>query len=283
MTTRTASAAARPGSLSRWVQSPAWLRAFLAGALLCLALAMLQAWTSEFRPGNYWGLGYGIAAALLLAAVGCYSIRRRTPGRGPASARHWLQFHIYGGALFLLLLLMHSAFRAPHGILTTALWLLSFWLVISGILGCLIQRWIPRLLTSGLRTEANYQRIPELVEAIRRQAQKIAEQAAAPVQAYYRDSLSPRMAHPQTRLIFFVDITGGMRPEIRQSDHLRAFLDDEGKRALDRLIELLKAKTELDAHYTLQKALRWWLYGHVPFSMILIVLVAVHIASVLYY
>lgn len=276
-------ATAGPVMRSRWVQSPAWLRAFLGAVLLCLAVGLVHAWTAEFRPGNYWGLAYGISAAVLLAAVSAYSMRRRAPRRGPAAARNWLQFHIYGGALFLLLVLMHSAFALPNGVLTWILWILSLWMVISGILGCVVQRWIPRMLTSGLATEVHYDRIPELVKAVRRKAQSLAEKAEAPIQAFYRESLSPRMQQPLTRLIFFIDITGGIQPLIRQSDHLRAFLDENGKQSLDRLIDLFKAKTDLDAHYTLQKALRWWLYGHVPLSLILIGLVLVHIVSVLYY
>jgi hypothetical protein len=39
----------------------------------------------------------------------------------------------------------------------------------------------------------------------------------------------------------------------------------------------------MDAHYTLQRTLRWWLYGHVPFALVLIAVVAFHIFSVLYY
>jgi cytochrome b subunit of formate dehydrogenase len=39
----------------------------------------------------------------------------------------------------------------------------------------------------------------------------------------------------------------------------------------------------LDAHYTLQKALRWWLYLHVPASLMLVLLVGLHVYAVIYY
>ena len=275
--------ASRALDLPKLVQSPAWLKAFLAAAALCLAVGLIQLWTSEFRPGNNWGVAYGIAGAALLAAVSAYSIRRRSAGRGPASARQWLQFHIYGGALFLLLILMHSAFRLPHGFLAWALWILSIWMVVSGILGTLIQRWIPRLLTSGLATEANYDRLPELAQSVRQEAETLVGAASQAVQRYFQENLSGEFSQLRTRPIFFVDITGGIQPQLRQSSHIRGFLEADEKKILDRLIELFRAKTELDAHHTLQKALRWWLYGHVPFALVLIFLVAVHVLTVLYY
>ena len=55
------------------------------------------------------------------------------------------------------------------------------------------------------------------------------------------------------------------------------------QRKLDDLQAMYKTKLEIDAHYTLQKALRWWLYLHVPVSIVLIVLLALHIFAVVYY
>jgi hypothetical protein len=36
-------------------------------------------------------------------------------------------------------------------------------------------------------------------------------------------------------------------------------------------------------HNTLQKPLRWWLYAHVPVSLVLVALVAIHLVTVLVY
>ena len=45
----------------------------------------------------------------------------------------------------------------------------------------------------------------------------------------------------------------------------------------------MRTKLELDVHRTLQRPLRWWLYVHVPPSVLLLALVAVHLVTVLYY
>ncbi len=283
MRRQTATAGVRLFHLAAQVRSPRALLIFAAAVVVCLTLAAIDGLTAQLGPSGPWRIGYGIAAAAMLVSVFAYSMRRRSPRRGPGRASSWLQFHTYGGAFFLLLVLTHSGFRLPHGILAWAMWTLSLWIVASGLLGLLVQRWIPRLLTSGLSTEANYERIPELVEAIRQEAESLAQAAGGSIQHHYAASLSPLMARPRTRPIFFMDITGGIQPTLRQLEHLGGFLESGDKRVLDRLTALFKTKTELDAHYTLQKALRWWLFLHVPLSLILIVLVGFHIAAVLYY
>lgn len=269
-----------PFSLTR---SPSWLVAFMAAVAVCALLFAVNAWSWEIHPGTAWGIGYGVACTVLLLAAGAYSLRRRAPRRGPAPSKIWLRVHVYGGALFLLLVLMHSGFRLPNGFLGWALWSLSLIIVAGGLAGVLIQRWIPRLLTSGLSTEVHYQRIPELVDAVRERAEELAARADPSIREHYRRCLAGKMERPRPRAIFFVDITGGTRSDRAQMDHLGRFLAPEEKKKLDELRDLYETKVELDAHYTLQRALRWWLYGHVPFSLLLIVLVAFHIFSILYY
>ncbi len=271
-------------ALSSWmIKSQSWLFGFLTSVGVCLALLLLNGWMSEFHPGNVWGIGYGIAASVLLLGALFYGVRRRAPRKGPGSLRNWLQLHVYGGSLFLLLVLMHSGFQLPSGVLAWGMWTLSIWTVASGILGVLIQKWIPRLLTEGLTTEVHYDRIGELVASISNRTKALVEVSEAPVQEFYEESLAEVMSLPRPRLIYFLDIRGGIQSQTRRFKYLRAFLSPDGQKRLDELESLFTTKLELDAHYTLQRALRWWLYSHIPFSLVLAVLLAFHVFSVLYY
>ena len=87
----------------------------------------------------------------------------------------------------------------------------------------------------------------------------------------------------ETRWIYYMDITGGIRTQTKHFSYLRKLLPEEQRDKLDRLEQIYKTKLEIDAHYTLQKALRWWLYLHIPVSIVLIVLVGLHLYSVFYY
>jgi hypothetical protein len=273
--------------LKNWVESPSWFRAFLIGVALCASAFLANVALSEVRPYNVWGLTYGTAAAVLMAMVALYGLRRRTTNAALklrlGRAQAWLLFHLYAGALCLLLTLMHSGFHVPKGILTWWLWVLSIWVTVSGLFGALLQKWIPTILASGLGNEVLYERIPDLIKEIKDKAKTLAETCADPVWDFYKKNLARALEAPQTRLIYYMDVTGGIQSRMKQFEYLRRLLSPEERDKLNKLEALYKTKLEIDAHFTLQKTLRGWLYLHVPVSLALLVLVAFHIFTILYY
>ncbi len=276
----------RPGAsrwANTWVQSPAWFGGFWIAVAVCLAVYALNAFVGRVHPASAWGLGYGIAATVLFVAALLYALRRRLMKvRGLGRSWLYLQVHVYGGALFLLLVLMHTGFGWPQGVLTWWLWALSLWVVGSGLLGIVLQKWLPTLLSSGLTTEVHYDRIPDLVGEIRRRAEALVESADYAVRRFYRDDLAPALAAPETRLAYYLgasDVDG----HGRQFSALGAMLPAEERATLAELQELVRTKREIDAHYTLQRALRGWLLLHVPVSVVLLALLAFHIFTVWYW
>ena len=273
-----------PTWYNKWIQSPAWLMAFAGVAALCLIAYAVNAAVGTVHPSSTWGIGYGIAATVLLVAVLLFAVRRRTMGiRGTGRSWVYLQVHVYGGTLFLLLMLMHTGFGVPEGAHTWWLWFLSLWVVGTGFLGIAIQKWIPTVLNEGLSIEVHYDRVPALIDDLRERSEKLVASAGVRVREYYRTHVAAALEGPQPRLVYFVDVTGGVNNRARQADFLRDILPDEERKTLDELREIYHSKLEMDAHYTLQKALRYWLVLHVPVSIVMIVLLCVHIFSVLYY
>lgn len=264
-----------------------WRLGFAVAAGICLLALAVNRLFFELRPGNVPGLVYGSAAALLLLAVALYGARRRLMSlasrRRAGRARSWLHFHVYGGLLFLLLVLMHSGFRYPEGWITLALWWLSLWNVASGLLGVGLQRWLPRMLASGLSTEVLYERIPELIGELRARAQTLAAASGEGVMALYDRRVAPALERPRRRWIYLLDITGGIKAWLKEFQYLESFLDDEERARLEELERIYRTKLEIDAHYTLQQVLRGWLWLHVPTSLLLLAFLAVHVTVVLLY
>ncbi len=267
----------------RYVQSPRWALAFAFGTSAFILMYLLNGLVAEINPGNWWGLAYGTAASLLMLGAGFYAVRRRMLKRDLGKSEAWVQFHLYGGTLAGLLVLLHTGFRLPHGLFDWILWLLSIWVTLSGMLGVALQQWIPKILSSGLSVEAMYERIPELVEQIRARAEKMVESCPEPVRDFYRSNIAAALIAPQPRLIYYIDVTGGIQSSIKQFGFLRKVLSLEEKEKLDQLQDLYRTKLELDAHYSLQRPLRWWLATHVPLSLVLLLMVALHIWAVWYY
>jgi len=264
-----------------------WLWTFVVALGVCALAFFLNVLFGEVRSANAWGLSYGVAAALLMLGAALLGVRRRTmrfsSRRKLRSSRAWLLFHIYASGLFLPLVLMHSGFGLPRGALTWWLWGLSIWTVLSGLFGLLLQKWIPRVLSSGLSIEVLYDRIPELVDDLRKRAEKLVATCGEPIQALYGRRIAPILAGPTRRTIYYVDITGGYRLPRSEFQYLRKLLGEDEQQKLGELQTLFETKLEIDAHYTLQPALRLWLYLHVPTSLLLVALLALHVWTVIYY
>ena len=235
-------------------------------------------------PTTAWRTGYGIAAVAVLFTVWLYGARRRALAlRFLGRSWHYLEIHVYGGLLFMLLVWMHIAFRVPQGVLNWWLWFLSLWVVVSGMLGLAMQKWIPTLLASGLTVEVHLDRIPDLVAEMKSRAEELARVASEPVRGLYRREVEPVLAGPQPRWLYFLDVTGGVRAKSKQFERVRALLSERERQGLDDLHEIYRTKLEMDAHYTLQRALRGWLYIHVPVAVVLMGLLILHVFFVVYY
>jgi hypothetical protein len=273
--------------LNKWRDSSSGSRVFVIATIICGLVYFANAIFAEIRPFNIWGLSYGTAAAILLIGAALLALRRRMTrfalASGLGSARVWQHFHLYGGALFLLLTFMHGGFRQPQGILTWWLWFLSIYVTASGLVGVLLQKWIPKILTSGLAIEVIYERIPELIREISDKANALVQTCAEPVKDFYKNSVALALATPQPRLIYCLDITGGIQSRLKQFEYVRRLLPAGEKEKLNKLEAFYKTKLEIDAHYTLQRLLRWWLLTHVPVSLVLLALLGLHLFAVLYY
>lgn len=269
---------------NKWIQSPVWLKGFGLTVLLCLLLYIANSVWGELSPGSGWGLGYGIAAAVLFVGSLFYAGRRKVIRVGKINrAWYYLQFHVYGGTLFLGLMLMHTNFSLPGGVLTWLLWVLSFWIVLTGWLGSVLQKWIPTVLNANLNTEVNFNRIPELMQSLQKKALGIVEQSGEEVASFYQKHLDAGMQRVQFRWIYFFDVAGTIHRELLPFDHLGRYLGGEDKARLGALKEVYQAKLEMDVHYTLQSALRTWLWVHIPIAIITAVLLLIHVFAVVYY
>ena len=139
-----------------------WFRSFLVAAVISIAAYAGASWWWRWAPGRWGGLTFGTLAALLFLIDSLYPLRRRLMGWPFGTAQRWLQFHLYGGELACLFVLLHIGFRWPGGQFGWWLLLLSLWTAATGLLGVHLQKYIPMVLASNLSSEAIFERIPEL-------------------------------------------------------------------------------------------------------------------------
>jgi hypothetical protein len=274
--------------MTRWQSIPPafrpkrarWFLVFLWIALSSLGLFIVLRVLYGWSPAQTGGLAFGIAAAALMTLEILYVLRRKLLIKPLNTGQHWLQVHVYGGALSALFVLIHTGFEWPRGTFGLLLLLLTVLTTLSGILGVVGQKVVPPTLAS-MGAEAIYERIPEMVAGLRDDAAQAIAGASDRLQRFYGSRVQPALAGPAIAWSYLVDVRSDRDRRIAEFDSIRSFVDDADRQRLEQLQTLLVKKIDLEAHYTWQTILRWWLLVHVPAAMLLFALLIGHVAAVL--
>jgi len=246
----------------------------LAGAATLLALCTFNPGGTPPSPKRGLGLFCGVAAAAVYVLGACHPLRRRSR-RIPAMM--WLQAHVYLGSLAFLAVLVHSGFARPKGVLGMALLGLSAWTFASGLLGVMLQKAIPARMADGLRVEALYERIPDLIAALVARADGLVTGAGEVLARFYAKDVRPALATPRPTWLFVLDPRAGRVGALEPLRRTRSFLPAQDQEVLEELSVILIEKLELDAQSVLQRALRGWVVAHAVPATLLLGLVAFHV------
>ena len=263
-------------------KKPAWLKSSVAAAAVSLALYLGLAWMQPWQPGRFWGLTFGTIAAILFLNAGLYPLRRRISARPLGTVQRWLQLHVYGTTLAMLFVIIHMGFRWPAGAFGWWLFGLSLWTTLTGILGVMLQKWVPITIARNLKIEAIYERIPELVERLGAEAAKAMTGAGDTLTRVYEAEVKAMLAAPAPRWSYLFDIRDSRVKLLEPLTRIEMFVDEKDRDRLRDLTAIVSEKLDLDVHFSLQRAMRLWLVTHIPAAMVLLGLLAVHIIAVVY-
>jgi len=200
------------------------------------------------------------------------------------AASTWTQFHIYGGFLAIFIFALHLGLRWPDGALERLLAASFALTAASGLLGLYWSRRLPDQLTRR-GEEVIFERIPAFIVHLRTQAEAAVEQAArdagsATLADYYGEHLAKFFAGPRYRLRHLTGSSQRIYAILNRFDALRRHLDESERVQHARLRELIVKKDDLDFHYALQRALKAWLFVHVPMTGVMLMLAVVHVVAV---
>jgi len=81
-------------------------------------------------------------------------------------ARVWLNAHIWLGLLAFPLILCHSGFLFGHKL---TFWLMVLFVIVelTGILGVILQQYIPSIMLQMVKNESTYEQIPEVIQKLK--------------------------------------------------------------------------------------------------------------------
>ena len=256
------------------------LHAALALIALFAVLLLFQSLEDSLRDSSHpsgWTL---IALSLLLLAFG---VRKKLPNPPLLPARLWLTLHITVGLVSLLVFWVHLD-GWPDGGLEWLLFVLFVALASSGIVGWLLSRVVPRIL-SGLPDEVIFERIPVFCRELRAEAETLILHAVRRSdrsllgEIYHRilaDYLDVPM--PWWRKLF---ARRRGRQRLHELKNYRRYLSEHECKVVDDLEVIIRQRTMLDQHHVWQGVLKGWLFIHIPLSWALVVAVTLHVLLML--
>lgn len=286
-----------------------WLIASLAMlgvALLAYGYYRVPAGTVSMG-GTQAGIAFGSTGFAFMIFAALLGARKRVPVYRLGRAQTWMRGHLWLGLLSLPLILFHSGFRYGHG-LTAWLMTLLIVVILSGLFGAALQHYMPRVMTREVTMETIYEEIGHVRAQLLEEAAELMQQAsengkgkektsvengdgdgigsavavmdeAAPLRNFYERELKPFLEKPGA--------SGSALSDAVQSRSAFSQLRTLVPASLHVTIEDLESICEEERQLTLQRQLHLWLHGwlllHIPLSLALLLLGAIHAIMALRY
>ena len=235
----------------------------------------------NFKAGGLYGHGLGfVGTFLILFGVVIYIIRKRYKvlarwGR----LKYWLEFHIFLCSLGPVMILFHTAFKFG-GIVSIAFWSMVA-VVLSGVIGRYIYIQIPRSIEGR---ELSLNEIKETKTNIDALLQN----------AYQLDT------HSQNAILASMQLSTNVGNRSFLSGLFTSFIEEQKKlfqikrtlranqlswRDVRRVLGLVKNEMAINKRIarlqTMQKLFRYWHVAHLPFAIIMLVIVVLHVGITL--
>ena len=211
-----------------------------------------------FKPSGLFGQGLGVFGTLfILIGVSIYILHKRYNILGRhVRLKYLLEFHIFLCTLGPILILFHTAFKFG-GIVSIAFWSMVA-VVASGVIGRFIYIQIPRTIEGRALSLSEVQNMKTNVAEVLKEKYLVKETDVNMFVNYTTEGSTSFSSIK--RAIKTYDL-----PKENQKQLLKML---HGERSLSRKISRLE---------TMKKYFKYWHVAHMPFALIMLVIVIIHI------
>ena len=209
-----------------------------------------------FKPSGVFGQGLGIIGTFLIAfGVFFYmACKRYNLFARYIRLKYLLEFHIFLCTLGPVMILFHTTFKFG-GIVSIAFWSMVA-VVLSGVVGRFIYNQIPRTLEGR---ELSLKELNEMREGLARRLNILLQAEQAEV-----SEISTK--------------TTAGNSEIKRAIHSSNLSRKERKEMLGLLKQEARLSKRIGRLNQMQRFFKYWHVAHLPFALIMLVIVIVHIA-----
>jgi len=229
----------------------------------------------------------GWLLAGLVVLLASYNIFKQLPFLPLGRSATWLQVHILAGLLSIVVFVLHTGGRLPHGPIGWLVGTMYVAVATSGLIGLVISRMFPILLRAR-GPEIIFEQIPEAQRQIRLQAESLVVDAVSKFHAsliadFYMNRLRWFFAKPRQFWRHVLRLPGRKHRLLVELDAQERYLDESEKELLHHLRELVHKKDALDYQYALQGMLKYWFFVHVPLTYSLLIFAVQHVLLIYAY
>ncbi len=231
------------------------------------------------KPSGSWGHGFGIIGSLMMMlGVSTYMIRKRTRRLFSFGyLKYWLELHIFLCTMGPILVLYHTSFKFG-GIVSVSFWSMVL-VVLSGVVGRFIYIQIPRTI-QGQEID-----ISELMKMRNELSEKLSAEIIFDkllIDDFTKISSPERYKSINllNAIIFFFKDAIQLRKFKRKIiTHLRkAGISKYRYKEIKKLIEAeMILSRRIGLLRTMQKFFHYWHIAHLPFAIIMFIIMIVHI------
>lgn len=222
-------------------------------------------------PAGTLGHGLGISGTLLIMiGVFGYMIRKRSPRlRRIGVLKYWLEFHIFLCTLGPVLILYHTAFKFG-GIVSIAFWSMVA-VVASGVVGRFIYIRIPRTI------QGRELSLAEINADISTFQQKIKESLPQGIEVFESNNYQVGTSNSANNPISSREQIKHIKKQLRENKIPESLQS--------KIISLHKSQLSLQNRIKnlsqMQRLFRYWHVAHLPFAIIMFVIVLIHVIATL--
>jgi hypothetical protein len=214
-----------------------------------------------FKPSGLFGQGLGIIGTFLIFfGVSIYIAHKRYNILGKrVRLKYLLEFHIFLCSLGPVLVLFHTAFKFG-GIVSIAFWSMVA-VVASGVIGRFIYLQIPRTIEGRELSLSEVKNTQTDIENVLLEKYELGTEAIQKFASFSNDS--------KTEKLSLATLKNTLRTNnVNISDRKQILKMVKKERSLTRKISRLE---------TMKKLFRYWHVAHMPFAIIMLVIVMVHV------
>ena len=290
-------------------------RPWISGCIIGLAIA-----TAVYIPYNHLTMGgarggtvigiiYGVVGFAFMIFAGLLSLRKKFPVWRMGRTSTWMRGHLWLGLISYPIILFHAGFSFGKGTLTW--WMMAIFtvVIVSGVVGAILQHYMPRMMTREVPYETIYAEIPR----IRGQLVDEADMKVAEVTGVMSESAMAQASGGTGGVVVtVVQMEDEVREELTRfyDSELRPYIEKEGGKGcaiamrqtsigmfanlrtllpdvihpvVADLESICEEKRELDHQIRMHRILHGWLFIHVPLSLALLLMGVVHAVIALRY